>query len=709
MSPHAHIAALFSPATVALVGASGHSGKIGNIILANLLRGGFKGDIFPVTPKGGSILGLPALRKLDELPEENRPLDLAVVCLPARQVPACIEELGSMGTRAAIVVGAGFREVGGQGALLETHVKKLAEEYGMALLGPNSLGLVNTHHHLNATFASGSYLAGDIGFFSQSGSLCVAVLDWARAQGLGFSSFVSLGNKAVLDESDILSYLADDPATKVILGYLESVENGPRFLRNAHLATRKKPVILLKAGRTGSGARAASSHTGALAGADLAYEAAFRQTGILRASRTDELFGMAQAFAAQPLPKGPGVAVVTNAGGAGIVATDACELAGLTVARLSAGTLEGLKEILPSYAAIYNPVDVISDASPECFAAAAELVLNDAAVHTLLVVASPTAHTPLAAIAERIAAIKNPLGTTFFACLMGGEGVEEARRIFTKAHIPCYPFPEQAVDALAAMYRQSRWKSSHLPVEVGYRHDIARARKVINEAREANLLELAEFQAQGLLRAYEIPMLESKLARTSDEAVKIANHLDCPVALKIASPQILHKTETGGVALHLDTSEKIRAAFLDITGKAMRLRKDAYIAGCLVQAMAPAHSREVIIGFRRDTRFGPLIIFGLGGIHVEGFKDISCRLAPLSLDDVHDMIREIKAFPILAGLRGEPPVKFTAIEDILLIMSQLALDFPDIQEAECNPVMVNAEGALVGDIRVVLARREPAD
>ena len=705
MPSHENISALFTPKSVAIIGASAHPGKLGHIILNNLMQAGFAGKIFPVNPHADTILGLPALRKVEDIPSEDLPLDLAVICLPAEDTPACMHALGKLPTRSAVVIGAGFKEIGGNGVQLEEEVKELAQQYHMALLGPNCLGMVNSGSNLNVTFAKGTSLAGNLGFFSQSGALCVSIFDWAREQHFGFSSFVSLGNKAILDESDILTYMAEDPDTKVIVGYLESVENGPRFLRNAHLATRKKPVILLKAGRTEAGARAASSHTGALAGADMAYEAAFRQTGIIRANRMEDLFGMAQAFASQPLPKGPGVAIVTNAGGPGIMATDACADAGLTLSHLSQATVDALKENLPPYAAFYNPVDVISDASAERFAKAVAIVLRDPAVHSVLVLATPTAHTAVEVIAKAIADAPNPEQKPVFACLMGGQNVVAGRQVFVEAGLPCYPFPEPAIDAIKAMYRQSQWRESPLPVEVGYRHDTSRARAVIETARAENMLELTEMHAQGILRAYEMPMLEAKLARTSDEAVQIAKQFGGPVALKIASPQILHKTDVQGVVLNLDTPDKIRAAFQDITDRAKRLRKEAYISGCLVQVMAPKNSREIIVGFKRDSRFGPMVVFGLGGIHVEAFKDISCRLAPLSLDDVHDMVREIKAFPILAGMRGERPVKFTALEDILLIMSQLALDFPEIQEAECNPVLANEEGALVADIRVLLAPR----
>ena len=703
MSLHEHISALFAPKSVAVVGASGNPGKIGNIVLSNLIRAGYNGKIFPINPSGGTILGLEALRKPEEIPSDMRPLDLAVLCLPADKSPQVLRELATLPVRAVAVLGAGFKETGAAGARLEEEITALAVQHNIALLGPNCLGLVGARGKLNLTFAQGDPAPGNIGFFSQSGAFCAAIFDWAREQHFGFSTFVSLGNKAMLNESDMLAYLAEDPDTKVIAGYLESVENGPDFLRRAHLATRRKPVILLKAGRTEEGARAASSHTGALAGMDMAYDAAFRQSGIIRADRMEDLFAMSLAFATQPLPKGPALAIVTNAGGPGIVAADACVRAGLSLARLSQKTTATLKEQLPPYAALYNPVDVVSCAPAERIVKAAATVLEDPAVHSLLILSAGATHEPLDGLAAAIAALPNPERKPLFACLMGGIGVAKAQRNFLEAGIPCYAFPEQAVDALAAMYRQSRWKENPLPVEVGYRHDRGRAADCIAAARADRLFELSALQSREILRAYEIPCLEAKLARTSDEAVHIAKQLGRAVALKIASPQIAHKTDVRGVMLNLDSPDTIRAAFNEITARARRMRKDAYIAGCLVQAMAPRNSREVILGFKRDRRFGPMVIFGLGGVHAEAFKDRSCRLAPLSLDDVHDMVREIKAFPVLAGMQGEKAVKFTALEDILLIMSQLSLDFPEIQEAECSPAFVDEDGVLVCDIRILLS------
>lgn len=702
-----NLSALFAPRTVAVVGASRHGGKIGNLLTANLIESGFAGRIFPVNPHADNIRGLPALRKVEDIPADCRPLDLGVICLPAEKTAGAMEELAALPAKAVIVISAGFKETGGRGARREDGLAALADRHRMALLGPNSLGLINCAKKLNASFITGIPASGDIGFFSQSGAFCVTIFDWAREQNFGFSSFVSLGNKARIDESDMLVHLADDASTKVIVGYLESVENGPRFLRSAHIATRKKPVILLKGGRTEAGSRAASSHTGAVSSTDRAYDAAFRQTGVIRANRMEDLFGMAQAFASQPLPKGPGLAVVTNAGGPGILAADACETAGLTLARLSRESLRALKEILPSYSSIYNPVDVadVMTENPErVMADAAAIVLRDPSVHSLLILTAPTAHIRVSAMAETIVGMAPSCQKPIFACCTGGPGAGAARKIFAAGRIPCYLFPEPAVDAIAAMYRQSRWKESPLPVEIGYRYDRARARAVIDEAKAGNARELTELLAQRLLNAYEIPMLEAGLARTSDEAVQIARRIGAPVALKIASPHIPHTSDIQGVTLYLDTPDKIRAAFLDITSRARRLHKDAYIAGCRVQAMAPEHSRETVLGFSRDPSFGPLMFFGLGGIHHTTFKDLACRLAPLSLDDAHDMVREINAFPLLAGMPGGKSVTFTALEDILLILSQMALAFPDIEECLCNPVLVDHNGAFVADARIILGK-----
>lgn len=704
MQLQGHLSPLFNPKNIAIVGASDNPAKIGHIILANVM-GGFEGKIFPINPAGKTILGLTSLRKLADIPREDLPLDLAIITIPAKQVAGVLNELAALSCRSAIVISSGFKETGAAGAALEEEITKAAKDHGIIMLGPNSLGLINTGAKLNATFAHGSAKPGNIGFFSQSGSLCISMLDRANAENIGFSSFVSLGNKAVLDETDILSHMAKDPNTKVIVGYLESIERGHAFVQEAQMITRQKPVIMLRAGSTAAGSRAASSHTGAMASPDMFYEAAFKQTGILRARKVAQLFNVAQAFATQPLPEGPSVGVLTNSGGPGIIAADACDKSGLGLAQLSAETTGKLKELLPPFAAFFNPVDATGNTSPDKLAECAGLMLEDERVHSLLIILAPSAMNTVEEMAlALLPVLKKHTEKPVHCCLMGGHSVDKAHAVMIEAGYPCYRFPESAVEAIQAMHAYRQWKLMPLPVEVGYRRDLSKAEKVIKEAKAGNVIELVEFQAQELFKAYEMPMLKSKLARTSEEAVQIAKQFGQPVALKIASPHISHKTDVNGVALGLSDPTAIRNAFIEITSRARRMRREAYIAGCTVQVMAPEGSREVIVGFKRARRFGPMVVFGLGGVHVEVFKDISCRLAPLSLDDVNNMIREIRAFPILSGSRGEKGINFNALEDVLLIMSQLAQDFPDIQEAECNPVLVNEQGAVVADMRVILSK-----
>ncbi len=694
-----NLKALFEPSSVAVVGASGVPGKVGHSILSNLVGAGFKGAIHPINPKGGEILGLPVTASVAELPA---PPDLAVICIPPRFVIGALEELGAAGTRAVIVITAGFKEIGREGYVLEQELRQVARKYDMALLGPNCLGLNNIKNGMNATFASGQPSPGSIAFFSQSGALCTAILDWALGENIGFSSFISLGNKAVLDETDMLTWLREDEDTKVILGYVESVEDGQRFLRMARDVTPEKPVIMIKSGTTSAGAKAASSHTGAMAGSEQAYGAAFTQAGIIRVSDVASLFNLAQAFSTQPLPQGPNLCILTNSGGPGIMAADVTERSALLMSPLTGKSVDELMHALPPFASVYNPVDIIGDAPAERYRKALEIIARDEMVHSILVLLTPTASAEVEATAQAVIDVAATCDKPIFTCFMGSRRVGPGREMLQAAGIPCYAFPEPAIHSIEAMYRYREWQTRPLPVEVCYRRDKGRAQKVISAARGDGCTEIVEFQAQELLAAYELPVPRTELARTSDEAVRAAGRIGYPVVLKIASPQISHKSDVGGVKVGLADEQAVRAAFMDITSRAKRLREHAYITGCLVQSMAPRGSKEVIIGFKRDPQFGPLVMFGLGGIYVEVLKDIAFRLAPLALDDAQQMIRDIKSYPLLRGVRGEPPVAFKAIEDILLTMSQMAQDFPEIYEAEFNPILVNHEGAVVADVRVTL-------
>ncbi len=698
MVSKASLTALFSPQSVAVVGASAERGKIGHSILSNLIEAGYTGKIIPVNLNERSILGLPVVNDVAELP----PVDLAVVCIPRRLAPEAMETLAEVGAKSVIVISAGFKEVGGKGYHLEQQLAAIARQHDMAMLGPNCLGLINTAGKLNATFAAGFPEEGAIAFFSQSGALCVSILDWALGNNIGFSKFVSLGNKAVLDEAHMLDVLADDDATRVILGYVEGVEDGPRFMASAKAMTMKKPVVMIKSGSTASGARAASSHTGAIAGSDQAYEAAFRQCGVIRAPDAASLFNLAACFSTQPLPQGPNLAIVTNSGGPGILAADAAEKAGVNLATLTGPTVSRLTEFLPAYASLYNPIDIIGDADAERYRKTMAIVAQDEMAHALLVLLSPTASVDVEAVAQAIIEVHKTIDIPLFACFMGEKVVHAGKTMLKRAGVPVYAFPEPAIQGLKAMCDYATWKRRPTPAECCVLRDQPRARRALDEARRHGWREIVEFQAQDLLQAYNLPLPQTKLARTSQDAIKAADAMGYPVVLKIASPQISHKSDVGGVKVGLENASQVAAAFMELTSRAQRLRKDAFISGCLVQTMAPKGSKEIIVGFKRDAPFGPLVLFGLGGVYVEVLRDVAARLAPFTLDDAREMIREIRSFPLLRGVRGEPAVDFDALVEIILVMGQLALDFPELEEGEFNPVLVNENGAVVADARFIL-------
>ncbi len=699
MSAKDNLHAFFYPESVAIIGASASPGKVGHTIVSNMIGAGYKGDIYPVNPKATEIEGLTVVNDIADLP---RGLDLGVISVPRQFVIPSIEALAAIGAKSAIVITAGFKEVGKEGYHLEQEIIALCDKHGMALLGPNCLGMMNTATGVNASFAAGHPTPGSIAFFSQSGALCVAILDWALGENIGFSKFISLGNKAVLDEADMLEYLNKDEDTKVILGYVENVEHGEAFLKAARKTCQNKPVIMIKSGTTMAGAKAASSHTGAIAGSDQAYTAAFDQSGVIRVGDVASLFNLAQAFSNQPLPKGPNLVVVTNSGGPGILTADTADRSKLTMAALSQKTIQKLQEFLPSYAAFYNPVDIIGDADAKRYRQTLDVVGDDPMVHSIMVLLTPTATVEIEKTAEAVIRTARKCGKPVFACFMGKTRVKKARTMLMEAGIPCYSFPEPAVRAIETMYEYYLWKHRPEQKYAKIQGDKEAALKVIREHELRNESEIVEFEAQEVLKAYGLPTPKTVLARSSDEAVAAAEEMGYPVVLKIASPHISHKSDVGGVKVNLQNAGEVMANFKDITARAQRMRQGAYIAGCLVQEMAPPGVKEVIIGFKRDEQFGPMLMFGLGGIYVEIMKDISFKLAPLSRQDAFEIVREIKSYMLLKGLKGEPPVNFTALEDIILTMSQLAIDLPQVWEAEFNPVLVNHERAIVADVRMTL-------
>ena len=691
----------FAPKSVAVIGASRQPEKLGYGVLSNIVTLGYEGKVYPINPKADEILGLKCYASVLDVPDS---IDLAVIVIPAKYVIAALEECGQKGVRGAVIISAGFREVGAEGRKREKELVRIARQYGMRLVGPNVLGIIDTISKLNASFAVGMPRRGKIAFMSQSGALCTSILDIALAQDIGFSHFVSLGNKADLNEMDFIEEWWHDPESNVIMAYLEGIVDGDRFMRVARQVTKEKPIIAIKSGTTSAGSRAVSSHTGTLAGSEKAYDAAFRQVGVLRADSVQELFDYSVAFARQPLLKSERIAIVTNAGGPGIMATDACERNGLQLASLRQETMEYLRENLPAAASVINPVDVLGDALADRYKMAIEAVLQDGGVGGVIVVLTPQVMTQIEETARAVGELSRRYDKPIFGSFMGQATTDKGVKILNQYQVPNYPVPERAVAAMGAMLHYRRWlEQPSLQVET---FDIDRdaIRQVFDQVKAGGRLEIGDAEARAVLRACGVRVPASELAANADEAVKIADQIGYPVVMKIASPDILHKSDIGGVKLGIRNPTEVRDAFDLIVYRATRYMPDAQIWGCQVQEMV-AGGREIIIGMNRDLQFGPLMMFGLGGIYVEALKDVTFRVAPFSRREAKEMINEIRSIQLLRGVRGEPPADMEAIVDTLLRMSQLVTEFPEIVEFDINPLIVYERGrGVVGvDMRLVLS------
>jgi len=694
--------ALFKPESVAVIGAAREPGKVGYQILKNLLESRYGGRIYPINPKAESILDI---RCYSSLLDVNDPIDLGVVVVPSRVVPKVAEEAGAKKVKVLVVISAGFKEVGPAGARLEREVLAVCKKYGMRLVGPNVLGVIDTFTPLNASFAPEAPLKGNIAFLSQSGALCTAVLDWSLQEGIGFSKFVSLGNKADVEEADLLPILADDKDTRVILMYLEGIRDGRRFVDVVREVGQKKPVIVLKSGVTESGTRAVSSHTGSMAGSDLAYDIALKQAGVTRVRTTEELFDLAETFATQPVPDGPNVVIFTNAGGPGILATDACERQGLRLAPISSAMEQRLREKLPPTASFHNPVDVLGDATAERYGFALETVLSDQDVHSGLVILTPQAVTEPEKTADQIAKAKKrfpdkPLITAF----VGGKTIEGAVKILSDSKIPSYPFPERAVYPLAALVRYGEYlRSSKLSYRPRLETNKPVVSRILQKVRRDRRVNLLATEAMEVVKAYGMNTVPTELATTEDQAAEIASRFGYPVVLKVESPQILHKTDIGAVKLNLNSSEEIRTSFNEILARTSRFMPAATILGVEVQKMMPP-GKEMIIGVHRDVVFGPLIMFGLGGIYVNFLRDVAFRLAPMTVEDARNIVFETKAHTILRGVRGEQPSDIDSIMDTLLRVSELVTDFNVINEMDMNPLFVYeaGKGCVALDVKITI-------
>jgi acetyl coenzyme A synthetase (ADP forming)-like protein len=691
----------FRPQSVAVIGASRDPEKLGYAVLANLQEGGYPGPLFPVNPKADEILGWKAYPSVLDIPD---PVDLAVIVIPYRFVPAALEQCGQKGVPAVVVISAGFREAGREGLEREMELLETARKYDVRLVGPNCLGVIDTSTPLNATFAAGMPPAGPMAFMSQSGALGTAVLDMAMAGRIGFSKFVSLGNKADVSEIDLLEAWGDDPDSRVILVYVEGVPDGQKFIQVARRVTRHKPVVAIKSGVTASGSRAVSSHTGSLAGSEAAYKAAFRQAGVVRATSMEALFDYARAFAYQPLTQGDRVGIVTNAGGPGILATDALEHAGLEIPRLSRETAEALTEYLPGAASVANPVDVLGDALADRYERAIRLVLDDPHVDGLIVIVTPQAMTEIEETARAVGQMAQETDKPVLGCFMGEARIEAGIDVLWQYGVPNYPFPERAAAALAAMsaYRSERERPVFEPEPCTT--CIPLVRELFDRVRSEGRVSIGDLEAWTVLECYGFTVPQSRLAETAEEAIEIAQEIGYPVVMKIASPDILHKTDVGGVKLNLASPDDVRDAFDLMVYRAGRYVPGARVWGCQVQQMVTG-GREVLVGMSRDPQFGPLVAFGLGGIYVEALKDVAFRVAPFSRQEAGEMIHEIRSYPLLEGVRGEPPADHEAMVDALLRISRLVTDFPEIVELDINPLMVFEEGrgAVAIDMRLVLA------
>ena len=696
----------FAPKSVAIIGASTQEGSVGHSIVRNMISSGFAGPVYPVNPKTDELLGL---RCYPNVAAVDGDIDLGIIVVPAKIVNMVVDECGQKGIDAAIIVSAGFKEAGHEGAAMEREIGATAKRHGVRVVGPNCLGIIVPAIGLNASFAPGMPRDGVVAIMSQSGALATAILDWSFQEELGFSKFVSFGNAVDIDATDLLRAWKQDPATRVILAYIEGVTDGPEFMEVAHEVSQVKPLVIAKSGATSAGARAVSSHTGSLAGSEQAYDAAFRQAGIIRADSVEQLYDYAMAFASMPLPKGRGVAILTNAGGPGIMATDAAERAGLKLASLERETVEALREVLPPAANVYNPVDVLGDATADRYEAAGKIATADPNVHLALAVATPQAMTDIPATAHAIERIARDSDDVVVGCLMGGREMAAGWDILNELGVPVYGFPERAVGALAAMVRYAEWLE--LPEDSVRIFDVddAKVNQVLAGARADGRLNLGETEAREMVTAYGFQVPRGGLATTTEEAVHLAEEIGYPVVMKIASPDILHKSDIGGVRVGLASTDAVVDAFELMTMRAHRYVPDAMIWGVQVQEMVRG-GREVIIGMSRDPQFGPLVMFGLGGIYVEVLKDVAFRVAPFGEYQARTMIEEIRAYPLLAGARGEKPVDLDALVESLLRLSQLVTAHPDILEMDVNPLRVGeiGGGTVAIDARATIAE-QPAE
>ncbi|HYL53480.1 MAG TPA: GNAT family N-acetyltransferase [Acidimicrobiia bacterium] len=694
----ASIARLLAPRSIALIGASREAGTIGHELLRNLLAFGFQGPVYPVNPSSLSVAGVRAYPTVLDVPDA---VDVAIVVVPAALVPEIVEQCARKGVHGLVIISAGFAEVGGDGEARQREIVATARRNGMRIIGPNCLGVVNTaaEVRMNATFAPAPPVRGSVGFLSQSGGLGIELMARAGALGIGISEFVSVGNKADVSGNDLLQHWETDPSTKVILFYLESFGNPRKFARLARRVARQKPIVAVKSGRTLAGSRAASSHTAALASPDVAVDALFRQTGVIRVDTLEELLGTAQVLSSQPLPNGPRVAIVSNAGGPGILAADACAGAGLQVGELCDATQRALREFAARDASVRNPVDLVAGASADDFERALRTLLADEQIDAVLAIFVPPLVTRAADVARAIASAARDAGPKpLVACFLGREGVPaELRGDDGRRAVPSFAFPEAAARALGRAAALAEWRRQPVGVEPELKNidlDGARAmvRRQLAAAPEGRWLDFND--AYDLLQCFGIRVAAGRLVHDADGAARAAAELGFPVVLKAGSPEIVHKSDVGGVVMGLTDDAAVRAAFDD-----MAARVGARMGGAIVQETVD-RGVETIVGLTQDPSFGPLVLFGLGGVTAELLADRALRTVPITDEDAHRLVRSLRGSPLLFGYRGRPAVDVNALEDLVLRVGRLADELPEVSEMDLNPVVVSETGALAVDLKI---------
>lgn len=697
------LAYFFKPSGVAIIGASSNPAKLSYGVVQNLKEHGYRGEIYPVNPKGGEILGLRVYTTILDVPD---PLDLAVIMVPAPIVPLVLKECGERGLHAVIVITGGFREAGPKGKQLEEQLQSTIETYDMRLIGPNCVGVMDAHLPLDTTFITDMPSPGAIAFVSHSGAICGGTTDWARQVGVGYSRIASLGNQLDVDVTDGLTMMRDDPHTRVINIYAEGLPKGRRFVRAAREIFRSKPIVMLKAGVTSAGTQAVASHTGALAGSEEAYRAACHRAGALVVDSLQEQNDVAMALATQPLPYGNRVAILTNAGGPAALAADELARRGLKLAEITNETQEALRDVVPPGAQLGNPVDMLGGPDADMYSAAGRILLEDDGVDMLMAIFVPQAITPVIAVAQHVVQTANTAHKPVICCLVGGESIPESMRLLNTSGVPCYQDPNRAGRALGGLhqYAQLRSRPDLTPERIDD-VDVGKVREILNQAwQKEGAGFLDAHTASRVVEAYGIEVPPSDLASTVSEAVRIAEKIGYPVAMKLIAKDVIHKADVGGIALNVGSSDAVRASFEKMIDDKSEVSPSEQ-QRVMLQRMAP-EGQEVILGAQRDPQFGPLLMFGMGGRYVEVLHDVAFRLAPLNQNDAVTMIEETAAGRIMQGIRGAAPGDTAKVADTLCRVGQLVADFPCISELDINPLIVGerGEGAWAVDVRIAIDR-----